>query len=1778
MLKYFCPIILALLVTSQVYADNYYWIGGSGDWSDISHWATSSGGSITHLTTPSAGDRVFFDANSFTGTNQEVTISGNIAFALDLSFVGVQFTPRLLAGTNTTLQIHGSLQLASDMVFDFLGNVEFAGSGNVFSIDFAGHDAGSNLIFSGDGTWNIAGNVNVSNTIEFNSGTLNLNNSRILCEYFHSNTSNQRILNFSNSEIRIFGRTNDPYFLGSQFNSYSIEINTTNWESTSENSHIFLENDYAKIWLIGSGNPVFGSITANNPTGNFGIIHYQQFPNQQITIVGNLEIRNNGQLYTNLEISGDIILAPAKRYEFQSGKDFRLRSIRASADCGNIISVRASASGEVARIFSTENYTISFVSLQDMSHQGMTGTVNNGLNLGNNPGWVINEKATETLYWVGNNEVWSNPANWSFASGGAGSGCIPTIVDNVVFDDNSFQNNNQLVQVDIDNASCRDMTWSGIRTGCGISGTAQLNIFVSGSVVFSNVMINQFEGDFHFIGTGMSKTIRSNGIRFMGNIHFDNRDAGWVLQDDIYVQKNFYFDSGLLDFNGVTADLHQFISEGSNLRTLLLRNSTIYLRERNFFQPQWRMWSDNHTLDAGTSEIVFDTETGYFYLYGSNSLRFYNIRFFTLNESIESYLLNQPAIANTVQLSGYSYMTGQFVMDTLILDAGGWHYFDERSEKTVGFLSGNAGCDGMISMAGIPALTEPARIRFLENQILSGFFIKDITALSPSGTITAINSVNGGGNSGFTFTSATGRTLYWVNDSGDWYDPAHWSLTSGGPGGECPPTPLDNVVIDNQSFTINDGFIFSGKRTGFVRDFTFNRQNFNGYISMTELKVFGSLRLQESLNFQIGQVQMEGNAVEQRIFSGGNSLINLYVAATGTVFIEENTIINQYFFIFSGMVMAQDISIRTRYFNLGNFYRPPDISLINCNFEIFGEHLPFNSPFSVFTQAILNTTTSVIRLSNQQTGMSFRYGNINLGEVLVSDPTSFADLSFFTAVNIRKLILRGSALFKGFYFSLTGELVSDSLILTAGRSYQFQSGSSTRINSYLQARGNNCNPIGMSSTIINDKAFLNMNNNTNVNADFIEMRDITAIGGLFNAGPYSTDINNSNSGWFFPDPNQVSDDVGFLGPDRFLCEGAKLILDANNYTPTETYLWSNGLTSATIEVDMAGIYFVEINFGNNCIVRDTIEVFSPQSFNDFLPQLTVVCDNIPIQLDADLGVNGASYQWQDGSNNSGLTVQQSGQYSVTVTIDGCEYPDTAEVIFIDIPKPDFEEIIRVCDGDIVNLSIGSFAGTIEWSTGSNAEQINVSTTGDYWVTLSQDGCTLSDTVSVVFNPLPIFSFSADRSICEGDNVVLNPGISGATVLWQDGSSTETYTVSQSGMYSAVVMLDGCSYEDEINILVNPLPVFSLGDDIRPCAGETIVLSADIPGAVITWQDGTVGTLYNVVESGTYNATATLNGCNFTDEIFIEFTVLPTVDLGNDTTLCENQSLTLEAPPIAISIQWSTGSNEQQITVNQAGIYWLEVSEGACSTRDSLVITFAPSPMVGMPLEYTLCRDSTIIITPSGVFDLFTWTGTNSSEPLAVSAGGMYDYSVLLGNCSDTGEVVVNEIALPNIDLGQDLVICRQEELTLTPVPFRADYIWQDGSVAANFRITESGTYSVTLEESGCTTMATVSVTVEECNDIILTFPNVFAPDLSGVNGEFRPVKGSDVQILDYNLSIYDRWGNLLFVTNDYLEAWNGTYNNSRMNPGVYIYRAKGRYSFGNQEQNFDIKGDITILR
>ncbi len=130
--------ILMLIFTSAE-ATNYYWVGGSGNWTDFStHWATTSGGGTFHTQVPTPNDNVYFDGNSFTGSGQTVTLDNTLIECKDMDWTGATGSPNLAGSSSNVPKIFGSFTLISAMNISYPGEIYFSSTSTGNTITTAG--------------------------------------------------------------------------------------------------------------------------------------------------------------------------------------------------------------------------------------------------------------------------------------------------------------------------------------------------------------------------------------------------------------------------------------------------------------------------------------------------------------------------------------------------------------------------------------------------------------------------------------------------------------------------------------------------------------------------------------------------------------------------------------------------------------------------------------------------------------------------------------------------------------------------------------------------------------------------------------------------------------------------------------------------------------------------------------------------------------------------------------------------------------------------------------------------------------------------------------------------------------------------------------------------------------------------------------------------------------------------------------------------------------------------------------------------------------------------------------------------------------------------------------------------------------------------------------------------------------------------------------------------------------------------------------------------------
>ncbi len=229
----------------------------------------------------------------------------------------------------------------------------------------------------------------------------------------------------------------------------------------------------------------------------------------------------------------------------------------------------------------------------------------------------------------------------------------------------------------------------------------------------------------------------------------------------------------------------------------------------------------------------------------------------------------------------------------------------------------------------------------------------------------------------------------------------------------------------------------------------------------------------------------------------------------------------------------------------------------------------------------------------------------------------------------------------------------------------------------------------------------------------------------------------------------------------------------------------------------------------------------------------------------------------------------------------------------------------------------------------------------------------------------------------------------------------------------------------------------------------------------------------------------------------------TINLGNDTTLCQGETLALDATTPNATYLWQDNSTNPTFNVNQQGTYWVEVTVNNCNSSDTIQVNYTPSP---------------------------------------------------------------------TINLGNDTTLCQGGTLALDATTLNATYLWQDNSTNPTFNVNQQGTYWVQVTVNNCNSSDTISINLKDCH-CSLYIPNSFTPNSDNKNDHFSPI--FDCDITEYNFTIFNRWGELLFETTNPTNSWNGTFKGKICQTGIFIYLLKYKDNKNTHQKKY---GHVNLLK
>ncbi len=281
------------------------------------------------------------------------------------------------------------------------------------------------------------------------------------------------------------------------------------------------------------------------------------------------------------------------------------------------------------------------------------------------------------------------------------------------------------------------------------------------------------------------------------------------------------------------------------------------------------------------------------------------------------------------------------------------------------------------------------------------------------------------------------------------------------------------------------------------------------------------------------------------------------------------------------------------------------------------------------------------------------------------------------------------------------------------------------------------------------------------------------------------------SGYILADNFSLTDLSQVVNHEIELCEGTTATL-ASTFQSADSFLWSSGETSSSIEINEVGQYVVDVVI-EGCSSR---EVFNVVEMSDPDPVMVLFCEGESVTLTPTV-LGADSYVWSTGATSATITLDTPGEYFVDIVNDGCATREVFNISKEDNPDP---VQVEFCQGESAILT-SSFltANSYVWSTGSDQGSIEITSPGQYSVQAQLGSCLKTEIFNVLQVGLPIINIISENEICTGEQIQLDAFQENAAYIWQDGSTESSFVVEEPGTYSVRVTLNGCSSEQRIEV-------------------------------------------------------------------------------------------------------------------------------------------------------------------------------------------------------------------------------------------------------------------------------------------------------------------------------------------------------------------------------------------
>jgi len=701
--------------------------------------------------------------------------------------------------------------------------------------------------------------------------------------------------------------------------------------------------------------------------------------------------------------------------------------------------------------------------------------------------------------------------------------------------------------------------------------------------------------------------------------------------------------------------------------------------------------------------------------------------------------------------------------------------------------------------------------------------------------------------------------------------------------------------------------------------------------------------------------------------------------------------------------------------------------------------------------------------------------------------------------------------------------------------------------------------------------------------------------------------------------------------DTTICQGQSITVNGLNYT-------ANGSYNDTAYYNVTGCDSIQyvINLTIDSFVIQNIDTVICQgqaltvngvvynnsgTFNDTAYYATSGCDSIQYVINLAIDsfiitlIDTTLCQGQSLTVN-GVNYSASGTYNDTAsyTASGCD--SIQFVINLEIDSFIVQNIdTTICQGqtltvnNVVYTASGSYNDTLDHVSGCDSIQyvinlqidsfqtvnmdtticqgqnltingINYNTTGTYNDTAIYlaSGC---DSIRYVIN-LQVDSVtqnSINTTVCQGDTLTVNGKVYFATGIYIDSSFH-----TPSGCIDTLFT---------INLTVAALPIVQAttsDPDSAACINNLLTLiGSGSPGNSYSWNNGITNNVGFNPPLGVSSYILTGTDANFcVNRDTIQIVGHPIYSNTTNVTICENGTYTLP----------------NGVIVNTAGTY--SVTLNSINSCDSVIITNLNVNFIGIftPLiDLAVCDGLSQTLTMNAQnMNSYEWSVNDGSGDQSLIGNPAYlgaatnelsfnlDLSlhqnvyavVMVDECGSSFiSTMVIEVYAPHLVANpiEDRTFCDHEIDVITVNYNGNNYVWNTGAIGETILPDESGTYIVNFVENqtNCLLSDTIEISIEDCiGSCVVLAPTGFSPNQSGNNDIFRVVTTCDEGFSFFQFAIYNRWGELVYNSDDWREGWDGAYKGLQAEIGTYTYFVEYTKALTNKKES--LKGNVTLIR